>query len=268
MRQRDEWPPTHAAGWRFCLLPSAIPTASIHSNKTASRLLSTSMASILASCCAAAASTSSLRSTTSARNAGPLWQVAVAARRHFTSSTSSDVQQPSASPSSPPPAAPLDQLIVGDAPVPSSAPAPRPPPSFTSSFSAQRQRLGTPSSSTSTYTSQLAKQTNEHPYRLHVHASKHNTILSLCRDLPPPPIEGKGSAPRGVLERAQEGQGFGNPDADPELYDKSTNKTYGQTVARTSCGQLGFRKAQRSTFEAATKTALRMFDMIDGLEEG
>lgn len=70
------------------------------------------------------------------------------------------------------------------------------------------------------------------------------------------------------MERAQEGQGFGNPDADPELYDKSTNKTYGQTVARTSCGQLGFRKAQRSTFEAATKTALRMFDMIDGLEEG
>ena len=228
------------------------------------------MASILASCCAAA-STSAIRSTT-ARAAGPLWQVA--ARRHFSSSTSTDAQQQTAptSSSSPPPspAASLDQLIVGDAPVfSSSALAPRRP-SFTAPSSASRPRE-TRSSPTSLFLSQRDRQGgNEHPYRLHVHASKHNTILSLCRDLPPPPIdmEARYNAPRAVLDRANEGSGFGNPDADPEMYDKSTNKTYGQTVARTSCGQLGFRKAQRSTFEAATKTALRMFDMIDGLEEG
>lgn len=219
------------------------------------------MAYFLASCCTAA-STSSLR-TASAKAASPLWQVAA---RHFASST--DVQQPaptaggsSLSASS---AASLDQLIVGDAPVAFSGPPPRSPSS--SPFSSRSRE--SPSSSRSLFSSQTDRQGNANPYRLHVHASKHNTILSLCRDLPPPPMEGSGSSPRDVMQRAQEGQGFGNPDADPETYDKSTNKTYGQTVARTSCGQLGFRKAQRSTFEAATKTALRMFELIDGLEEG
>jgi len=42
-------------------------------------------------------------------------------------------------------------------------------------------------------------------------------------------------------------------------------KIYGQTVLRSSSGAVGFKKGQRSSFEAATRASNRMFEMIEKL---
>jgi len=43
------------------------------------------------------------------------------------------------------------------------------------------------------------------------------------------------------------------------------SKIYGQTVLRSSCGTVGFKKGQRSSFEAATRASNQMFTMIEQL---
>lgn len=103
----------------------------------------------------------------------------------------------------------------------------------------------------------LAIGFHDNPYRLHAHCSKHNTVLSLCRDLP---VAASGG--RETLASIRNGT-MGSAQSDGPM-DASV---YGNTVARVSCGQVGFRKAQRSTFEAATRATNKMLDLIDGLSE-
>lgn len=94
-------------------------------------------------------------------------------------------------------------------------------------------------------------------YRLHAHCAKHNTILSLTRDLP---SDMEHMTPRAVLNSAEAGTlqaGSSSGSVDPKIY--------GQTVLRSSCGTVGFKKGQRSTFEAATRASNQMFDMIEQL---
>ena len=108
--------------------------------------------------------------------------------------------------------------------------------------------------------SMAGSQIQAFPYRLHAHCSKHNTILSLTRDIPPVLPDFGDNQPgqaRGVYNATRAGIPFASNPVDP--------KVFGQTVARTSCGNLGFKKAQRGTFEAATRTASKMFELIDGL---
>jgi len=65
------------------------------------------------------------------------------------------------------------------------------------------------------------------------------------------------------LHAGEQGIGFSN---DTSLEEKERDaKQYGQTVGRVSCGSVGFRKAQRATFEAATRCSARMFEIIEQL---
>lgn len=93
------------------------------------------------------------------------------------------------------------------------------------------------------------------PYRLHAHCSKHNTILALTKDLPPSSEElmANKDAPAlyGALAR---GQTVDEKPVDPKIL--------GQTVLRVSPGMLGLKKAQRGTFEAASRASVQMFNLI------
>ena len=94
---------------------------------------------------------------------------------------------------------------------------------------------------------------------MHAHCGKHNTILSLTKDLQI--IDP--NDPKAVLTAVERGVGFsGDPTTEARERDA---KQYGQTVARASCGSVGFRKGQRGTFEAATRCAARMFEAIEQL---
>ena len=96
-------------------------------------------------------------------------------------------------------------------------------------------------------------------YRLHAHCGKHNTLLSLTKDTQMI----NSSSPRAALHAGEQGIGFSN---DTSLEEKERDaKQYGQTVGRVSCGSVGFRKAQRATFEAATRCSARIFEIIEQL---
>lgn len=102
----------------------------------------------------------------------------------------------------------------------------------------------------------LARQLPPAPYRLHAHCTKHNTILALTKDLP----ESLQSYTRkrnveGAFNALESGKGVSEEGAvDPS--------TLGQTVLRTSPGLLGLKKAQRGTFEAASRASVQMFNLI------
>lgn len=105
---------------------------------------------------------------------------------------------------------------------------------------------------------------SQHPYRLHAHCTKHNTILNLTRDVPKV-FDGETTTVRQVYEAAQRG-GFRPPQQQQlQQQQPGDSKVYGQTVLRTSCGTVGFKKGQRSSFEAATRAANKMIELIDGL---
>lgn len=97
-------------------------------------------------------------------------------------------------------------------------------------------------------------------YRLHATCNKHNTILNLTRDMQLVDT----SNVRETFNAVQQGIGFASMDPTEEQKERDA-KMYGQSVARVTCGSVGFRKAQRSTFEAATRCANRMFEMIEQL---
>lgn len=93
------------------------------------------------------------------------------------------------------------------------------------------------------------------PYRLHAHCTKHNTILALTRDLPgdQQAYEATRDAKR-MLGDLESNKGVAETAVD--------RKILGQTVLRTSPGLLGLKKAQRGTFEAASRASVQMFDLI------
>ena len=93
--------------------------------------------------------------------------------------------------------------------------------------------------------------TQADPYRLHAHCTKHNTILSLTRDVPHLD-DGDVS---GILQKLKSGERAVSTPVDSTIF--------GKTVARVTCGALGFKKAQRGTFEAATRTTGRMLELIE-----
>lgn len=92
------------------------------------------------------------------------------------------------------------------------------------------------------------------PYKLHAHCTKHNTILSFTKSSLP--------SAEDLSERQDASTAYNNLANGIGLGNGSLPKYYGQTVLRTSPGMLGLRKAQRGTFEAATRASLQMFTLI------
>lgn len=93
------------------------------------------------------------------------------------------------------------------------------------------------------------------PYRLHAHCTKHNTILALTRDLPGNQADyNENQDAEGMYDALQSGRGVSDGAVDPKIL--------GQTVLRTSPGLLGLKKAQRGTFEAASRASVQMFNLI------
>lgn len=153
----------------------------------------------------------------------------------------------------------LDEMITGTAPVssPSSSvvlpPAPTPASKASLPFHLSRPNRSS-SSVPATSTTRMGELPSA-PYVLHAHCMKHNTILTLTRgshtlldDMNVQQTYDTLSAGRGEEHRQA---------VDPAVY--------GQTVAKASCGTVGFKKGQRSSFEAATRTANKMFELIRSL---
>lgn len=125
-------------------------------------------------------------------------------------------------------------------------------PTSTTSFRPQRSRSAGQSNRSPYSPSRLHPVA---PYRLHAHCTKHNTILSLTKDLPDELqkyLENKNV--EGAFNAMQSGKGVSEDSIDPKIL--------GQTVLRVSPGLLGLKKAQRGTFEAASRASVQMFNLI------
>lgn len=130
----------------------------------------------------------------------------------------------------------------------SSIPAGRPP----------RVNLPTQTSAGRSYMQPKHVANVGYPYILNAHCTKHNTILSLTKD-----IRGSLDSFRsnkdveGLFGAHASGRGVDEGPVDPKIY--------GQVVLRVSPGMVGLKKSHRSTFEAGSRAALLMFERIEKL---
>jgi len=115
-----------------------------------------------------------------------------------------------------------------------------------------------------------SRKTSPFPYRLHAQCTKHNTILNLTRSIPESRIlqsdseEDQPSATQIVKAYSSPSRTRANREAEDQVRGIE-QKLVGSTVLRTSSGTVGFKKGQRSSFEAATRATNKMLELIGSL---